>query len=292
MKGLIIDEPWISLILAGEKIWEMRKTACHHRGRIALIRKGSGQVVGIANVVGSLAPLSSPLAYADAEPKHRIPPDRQDQAFVDGWRTPWVLVNARPLTSPVPYKHPFGAVIWVNLDVDVVGAVEAKSSLVGAGQKIAADRKFVRLDDDKKASGLSLLGRLSSWLHKDAVEPVEATQGSQTVGQPLSEESEISRIVKVTGGNLRNDHLYLPLDFFPTDAIGGRNRSEAASRMISVTFTPGATVETDIDRAKRILRERGAVADFFARAGVKEGDSLRLTNTAPYRYEVSKVANA
>jgi ASCH domain-containing protein len=48
MKGLIIDEPWISLILQGEKIWEMRKTACHHRGRIALIRKGSGQVVGIA----------------------------------------------------------------------------------------------------------------------------------------------------------------------------------------------------------------------------------------------------
>ena len=29
MKGLIIDEPWIGLILQGKKTWEMRKTACH-----------------------------------------------------------------------------------------------------------------------------------------------------------------------------------------------------------------------------------------------------------------------
>ena len=46
MKALIVDEPWISAILRGEKTWEMRKTGCNLRGSIALIRKGAGHVVG------------------------------------------------------------------------------------------------------------------------------------------------------------------------------------------------------------------------------------------------------
>ena len=44
MKGLIVDEPWISKILAGEKIWEMRSKTTAVRGQIGLIRKGSGAV--------------------------------------------------------------------------------------------------------------------------------------------------------------------------------------------------------------------------------------------------------
>lgn len=59
MKGLIIDEPWIGLILLGNKTWEMRKTACHHRGRIALIRKGSGRIVGTVDLVDSLQSLDT-----------------------------------------------------------------------------------------------------------------------------------------------------------------------------------------------------------------------------------------
>ncbi len=100
------------------------------------------------------------------------------------------------------------------------------------------------------------------------------------------------RTVTVTGGNIRNNHLYLPLDFFPQDAIGGGNKSQSAARTISVTFIPGTAVETDIDRTKRILRARGAIADFFARAGVREGDTVAIVSTAPYRYEITKDANA
>ena len=51
MKALVIDEPWITAILKGEKTWEMRKRNCKIRGEIALIRKGSGLVVGTAHVV-------------------------------------------------------------------------------------------------------------------------------------------------------------------------------------------------------------------------------------------------
>ena len=59
MKALIVDEPWISAILRGEKTWEMRKTGCNLRGSIALIRKGAGHVVGVAEVTDCLPLLGS-----------------------------------------------------------------------------------------------------------------------------------------------------------------------------------------------------------------------------------------
>ncbi len=124
MKGLIIDEPWIGFILKGEKTWEMRKTVCNFRGTFALIRKGSGSVVGAAQLLNSLPPLISPEAYSAAQPYHRIPTARQKQAFEDGWRTPWVLAAVRPLPRPVSYFHPSGAVIWVNLDPKVTAEIE------------------------------------------------------------------------------------------------------------------------------------------------------------------------
>jgi ASCH domain len=126
MKALIIDEPWITAILTGEKTWEMRKKSCKIRGQIALIRKGSSHVVGTADVVDSRPPVATPSDYADAHKWHRIPPALQGQAFQDGWRTPWVLANARRLQNAVRYKHPSGAVVWVNLQPDVTAQVKAQ----------------------------------------------------------------------------------------------------------------------------------------------------------------------
>ncbi len=269
MKGLIIDEPWIGLILQGKKTWEMRKTACHHRGRIALIRKGSGRIVGTADVIDSLQSLDTAEAYARAEPQHRIPASRQERAFTDGWRTPWVLTNARPLDATVLYKHPSGAVIWVNLDPEVKMAVEAQNGLAGSSSAARRPRTVTLVEATKTPSRF----RANTKRHENPVSPGTVC------------------ILTVTGGNIRNNHIYLPLEFFPQDAIGGSNRSEVAARTISVTFSSGDTVQTDIDGTKRILRERGAVGDFFGRAGVREGDSIRITNTGPYCYEISKEAN-
>ncbi|MER9240677.1 hypothetical protein [Mesorhizobium sp. M0633] len=267
MKGLIIDEPWIGLILKGEKIWEMRKTACHHRGPVALIRKGSGAVVGTAEVAGSLPSIETRDAYAAAEQHHRIPLARQEIAFDDGWRTPWVLSNAQALPKPVPYKHPYGAVIWVNLRDDVVAAIRPDD---------AADKPA--------ASTLSVIA---------AQHPVAARAPRPQLRPHLDRGQTGSvRLVRVTGGNLRNNHLYLPLDFFPKDAIGGSNKSELAKRTISIAFVPGQRVETDIDGTKRILRARSPVADFFARTGMKDGDAVRIARVEPYRYEIAKVEDA
>ncbi|TGQ16360.1 MULTISPECIES: hypothetical protein [unclassified Mesorhizobium] len=267
MKGLIIDEPWIGLILKGEKIWEMRKTACHHRGPVALIRKGSGAVVGTAKVIESLPAIETREAYSAAERHHRIPFARQGTAFDDGWRTPWVLSNAQALPKPVPYKHPYGAVIWVNLDNDVIAAIQSRETA------------------DGPATGT---GSVAAIQH-----PLAASSPSPQVHSHLDREQRGAvRVVRVTGGNLRNNHIYLPLDFFPKDAIGGSNQSELAARTIAVRFVPGQTVETDIDGTKRILRARSPVADFFARSGMKDGDAVRIAGVSPYRYEITKVEDA
>ncbi len=122
-KAVIIDEPWISEILAGRKTWEMRKRPWKHRGPLGLIRKGSGRIVGVATMVGCHPPLTSRAAYAGAFDRHRIPPERQASAFDDGWCVPWEFRDVRPLRQPVPYLHPNGAVISVNLDPAVVDAI-------------------------------------------------------------------------------------------------------------------------------------------------------------------------
>lgn len=112
MKGLVIDEPWIGKILRGEKHWEMRTTATTIRGRIALIRKGSGTIVGSAELVDSIGPLDAIACRAHRD-KHGIPSSRDDALL--RWNHAWVLENARPLARPIAYEHPNGAVIWVNL---------------------------------------------------------------------------------------------------------------------------------------------------------------------------------
>ena len=269
MKALIISEPWLGLILSGKKIWEMRKTACHHRGQIALIRKGSGQVVGTARISGSLRPLDNLDSYCAAEPTHCIPLDRQAQAFGNGWRTPWVIENAHPLTRPVRYAHSPGAVIWVNLAPDVANDVAAQLGSLSAAEP------------PKPAV-----------IPPTTAQSASSARGAQPVVSPASPPpAGTERDVTITGGNLRNQHIYLPLDFFPTDAIGGGNKGEAAERTITVTFHPGVTVRTDIDRTKRILRARSQVGDFLKSSGVREGEAVRITCTSPYTYEFSKLTH-
>lgn len=126
-KGLIIDSPYIEDILAGLKTWEMRTRATKIRGRIALIKKGSGLVVGIASLVDSLPALSEAEMLA-SKVRHRITDDKLSAPETQKWRYPWVLEEATPLGHPVKYKHPKGAVIWVELDDNVSAAIQHQLS--------------------------------------------------------------------------------------------------------------------------------------------------------------------
>jgi hypothetical protein len=123
LKGLVIDEPWVSMIMRGEKTWEMRSRNTPVRGRIGLIRKGSGTIVGVADLIGTLSKLSRAELRANVD-KHCAPESHIGDDFKHN--TAWVLERAQHLRQAVPYRHPRGAVIWVNLDPAVADAVEAQ----------------------------------------------------------------------------------------------------------------------------------------------------------------------
>lgn len=71
-KGLVIDQPWISMILAGQKDWEMRSSSTSHRGWFGLIWKGMGSIYGVARLVDVGSKLD-PDAMVAAFEHHQIP---------------------------------------------------------------------------------------------------------------------------------------------------------------------------------------------------------------------------
>lgn len=121
MKGLIIKRPWIDLLLDGTKSWEIRGRATTIRGTIALIQSGSGLIMGIAALIDCLA--LTPDDYHKAEALHRIP-QTADHPLPYPRIYAWVLAHPQRFATPVPYRHPPGAVIWVNVpEAALVGAL-------------------------------------------------------------------------------------------------------------------------------------------------------------------------
>lgn len=122
--GLVIREPYLTRILIGEKRWEMRSQATQRRGPIALIRKGTNRIAGVATLADCLPPVA-PDAYAAYETEHAIRPSERGGAIEAGWLTPWVLADVRRLSPELPYGVRPGAVIWVALDDDARAALAA-----------------------------------------------------------------------------------------------------------------------------------------------------------------------
>lgn len=114
MKGLIIKSPWIEKILNGQKTWEIRGSHTHIRGKVALIKSGTGLVYGTVDLVDSLL-LERNLAKSMQE-KHCISEEVFEKVSYKKVYA-WVLENPVLFETPIPYKHPQGAVIWVNLDI-------------------------------------------------------------------------------------------------------------------------------------------------------------------------------
>lgn len=112
MKGLIIKPPWIDYILDGHKIWEIRGARTNIRGEIFLIKSGTGCIYGKANLVDCFE--ISLGKYQESFNMHMIPRIYLDvlpykKTFA------WVINNAERFDVPIPYKHPKGAIIWVNI---------------------------------------------------------------------------------------------------------------------------------------------------------------------------------
>lgn len=104
------------------------------------------------------------------------------------------------------------------------------------------------------------------------------------------------RLLRVTAGNLRNDHIYITghYDFFPSDCIGPSRRSAKGNGHAIEILLEGLneTVETDIGRSakngkpRNFLRGRGWVREFFKHHGTQPGDVLALEKIASRSYRL------
>lgn len=110
LKGLIIREPWIDLILNNDKTWEIRGFNTKIRGEIALIKSGTSKVFGTINLVDSIF-INKDILKSNIN-KHRII-DTDDIKYKTIYA--WILSKPNRFKEPIPYKHPLGAVVWVNL---------------------------------------------------------------------------------------------------------------------------------------------------------------------------------
>ena len=124
LKGLVIAEPWISHILSGRKTWQMCPKISKHRGPMALVRKGSSSVIGIADLVECI-PAQHEAEYRTTEALHCIPRAEQRGA-ANRWPVAWVLENARSLQKPVRYRHKNGAQSQIVLSDEESAAVLAE----------------------------------------------------------------------------------------------------------------------------------------------------------------------
>jgi hypothetical protein len=116
MKALIIRKEWLDMILDGSKTWEMRSRPTNVRGRILLIEAGSGHIVGECVLTGSP---TSPMPVCSYHfNKHRV----SNADLLRKWCYPWMLSNAKRYDKPIPYDHPKGAVVWVNIEDELLTA--------------------------------------------------------------------------------------------------------------------------------------------------------------------------
>jgi hypothetical protein len=113
-RGLVVAPPWARLIVQGDKTWELRKQSVSLRGEFAVIAKGTGTIIGTAELVECRGPLSLRELM-----DHRALACESTQEIADdvknGYVYAWVLANAREFDPPVSYRHPNGAVVWVKL---------------------------------------------------------------------------------------------------------------------------------------------------------------------------------
>jgi len=108
-KGLIIQRFWLDKIFDEGKTWEMRTTKTKIRGKILLIEAGSGLIMGEAELMSCS---DKPIERHAYQVKfHQV----ESAELLKKWKYAWVLAFIKRYEEPVPYKHPQGAVIWVNL---------------------------------------------------------------------------------------------------------------------------------------------------------------------------------
>jgi hypothetical protein len=135
LRGLLERDPYASQLLDGEKIWEIRGRSTHIRGPILIVKSGTGQLYGTADLVRVLGPLElEDLAAAPELPVQERAHHRTN-GLPYAKTYAYVFSNPRWFKRPIPYRHPSGAVTWVRLPEIDLRAVRYASSPYGASQR-------------------------------------------------------------------------------------------------------------------------------------------------------------
>lgn len=104
------------------------------------------------------------------------------------------------------------------------------------------------------------------------------------------------RLICVSAANIRSNHLYLTGhdDFFPADCYG--SSSKAGKRGKSLTLIVDGLAEpviTDIptiagtNKPRRFFRDRAWTREFFAKHGIKPGDTVSIERLGTHRFRIS-----
>jgi hypothetical protein len=111
----MVRDPYATQLLNGEKTWEIRGRATQIRGRIVIIKSGTGCAFGVVD----LARVIGPLNLGDLCNSTHLPIAEREEFRRAGLPYPktfaYEVMNARWFAAPIPYDHPYGAVTWVNL---------------------------------------------------------------------------------------------------------------------------------------------------------------------------------
>ncbi len=109
------------------------------------------------------------------------------------------------------------------------------------------------------------------------------------------ESSNSKRLIALTGGNLRNHHLYITgyHDFFPEECFGASSAQKGAGQQLTLVVDGLAEpVQTDIARSsgngspRSFFRKRAWVARFFQHHGLHEGSIVAIERLDRFRYKV------
>jgi hypothetical protein len=254
----------------------MRSQVTNIRGTIGLIRKGTGQVSGVVDIVDCGAPMAIQEMLDNME-RHQIPESLVRSGEVKSWCIPWVLERAVAFLDPVPYDHPSGAVKWVKFEEAVSDQIEQRlrnGGLLPSRIEYSTPLrpKLVPSPARRLSDLIDPLPELSS---KPARPSIDPSQGEVIVGR-----------TEITEGNLKNNHIYLRsfFDCFPSDAVGGANKSSVATTLLKVRWKGAQWQETDLDGQKLFFRSRSLVRKFFEDTGAAAGDVVEIQRVDAYHY--------